>query len=92
MLLHFFDTRTEETIREAEVADSTPVPRIGETVCFHYTEEMDAGMWQVVDVTWNYFDPFLGQLPMVDIELTPYNGGDWDGSADAQLRASAAPS
>ena len=83
MILHFFDTRTQDTI--IEIAEATHAPRIGETVCFTYNEALDSGMWEVADVTWNYSVPALGLPIIVDVELTPYNKDDWVGSADAHL-------
>ena len=85
MMLHFWDTRTEKTI--CEIKESESVPRVGETVSLVYNEEPDSGMWAVLSVTWNYFLLNDDMAPYVDIELTPYDEGGWDGSADAQLRA-----
>ena len=83
MFIHFWDTRTEKTICEIEGSES--VPRVGETVCFAYNKELDCGMWLVLGVTWNHFLLNDGTFPYVDVELTPYKGRDWEGSADTML-------
>src|SRR3990167_822993 len=83
MFLHFWDTRTQKTIREVDDMDF--VPRKGDTVCLSYNDALDSGMWEVVDVTWTFFPPADNTEPYVDVELAPYEGGDWKGSADGQL-------
>ncbi len=89
MILHFFDARTEVSVREWGMKEVLPIPRVGDQVCLAYGDKKEgaSGMWVVVDVTWNHWNKDDPRDLVVDIGLKPYEEGDWVGTADEQLKA-----